>query len=90
MASLPGAPGDVLAVWTGDDLTDDLIRVGEVLDGKPAVANYVVVITHRDQLGRWMGIQGQPGGVGPVDCTPFLSDSRTMSNHDEPKPNDHG
>jgi hypothetical protein len=39
-------------------------------------------------LGRWIGIQGQPGGVGPVDCTPFLSDVRTMSNHDEPKPDD--
>jgi hypothetical protein len=77
-------------VWTGQNLTQDLIRVGEALEGKPAVANHVVIITHRDQVGRWMGIQGQPGGVGPVDCTPFLSDSRTMSNHDEPKPNDRG
>ncbi len=89
MTSLPAAPGDVLAVWTGQSLPDDLIRVGEALQGKPAVANHVVVITHQDQVGRWMGIQGQPGGVGPVDCTPFLSDARTMSNHAEPKPNDH-
>jgi hypothetical protein len=90
MTSLPAAPGDVLAVWTGGGMFEDLIRVGEALDGKPAVANHVVVITHQDQVGRWMGIQGQPGGVGPVDCTPYLSDVRTMSNHAQPKPDDHG
>jgi hypothetical protein len=90
MTIIPAAPGDVLAVWTGDGLCEDMIRVDEALEGKPAVANHVVIITHQDQVGRWMGIQGQPGGVGPVDCSPFLSDSRTESNHDQPKPNDHG
>ena len=90
MPAKPAARGDVLAVWTGNGPFQDLIRVGEALQGKPAVANHVIVVTHQDQIGRWMGIQGQPGGVGPVDCTPFLSDSRTRSNHDEPKPNDHG
>jgi len=88
MTNLPAAPGDVLAVWTGDGELQDLIRVGEALCGKPAVADHVVIITHQDRLGRWIGIQGQPGGVGPVDCTPFLADVRTMSNHDEPKPDD--
>jgi hypothetical protein len=58
MTSLPAAPGDVLAVWTGQDLTQDLIRVGEALEGKPAVANHVVIITYRDQVGRWMGDPG--------------------------------
>jgi hypothetical protein len=58
MTSLAAAPGDVLAVWTGNGMFQDLIRVGEALDGKPAVANHVVVITHQDQVGRWMGIQG--------------------------------
>jgi hypothetical protein len=90
ITNLPAAPGDVLAVWTGSGLVQNFIRVGEALLGKPAVANHVVVITHRDAKGRWMGIQGQPGGVGLVDCTPYLSDSRTMSNHDQPKPDDHG
>jgi hypothetical protein len=90
MTSLPAAPGDVLAVWTGQGMAEDLIRVGEALDGKPAVANHVVVITHQDKVGRWMGIQGQPGGVGLADCTPYLRDTRTMSNHGEPKPDDHG
>lgn len=90
MNALPAAPGDVLAVWTGDNIAEKLIRLGEFLDGKPAVANHVIVVTHQDQVGRWMGIQGQPGGVGLVDCTPYLSDSRTRSNNAQPKPDDHG
>jgi len=87
---ITAAPGDVLAVWTSASLASDLIRVGEVLEGKPGVANHVIGITHQDALGRWIGIQGQPGGVGMVDCTPFLSDSRTRSNHDQPRLDDHG
>jgi hypothetical protein len=90
MATIQAARGDVLAVWTGSGLIQNLIRAGEALQGKPAVANHVIVVTHQDQVGRWIGIQGQPGGVGLVDCTPFLSNSRTMSNHAQPKPDDHG
>lgn len=90
MSVLAAAPGDVLAVWTGDGLTQDLIRVGEALEGKPAVANHVVIVTHQDQQGRWIGIQGRPGGVGVADCTPYLSDPRTMSNHAQPKPDGAG
>jgi len=90
MSTLAAAPGDVLAVWTGDTIIENAIRLGERLEGKPAIANHVVLITHQDQLGRWMGIPGQPGGVGNVDVTPYLSDSRTRSNHDQPRPNDNG
>ena len=89
MTTLAAAPGDVLAVWTDPSLASDLIRVGEALRGLPAVANHVAIITHQDQKGRWIGIQGAPGGVGLVDCTPWLSDSRTRSNHEQPKPDDH-
>jgi len=87
---LPAAPGDVLAVWTSGSLSSDLIRVGEALAGQPAVANHVAILTHQDKRGRWIGIQGQPGGVGLCDCTPWLADSRTRSNHAQPKPDDHG
>jgi hypothetical protein len=90
MSSLPAAPGDILAVWTGHSLVQDLIGVGEALQGRPAIANHVIVVTHQDQAGRWMGIGGRAGGVGPVDCTPLLSDPRTMSNHGQPRPDDHG
>lgn len=87
---IPAAPGDILAVWTSSSWTSNWIRVGYAIRGKPSVANHVVILTHRDKFGRWMGIQGQPGGVGLVDCTHWLNDSRTRSNHDQPKPNYRG
>jgi hypothetical protein len=85
MPPLEPSPSDVLAVWTSRSFTANAIRVSEAMEGKPAVANHVIIITHQDKLGRWMGIQGEPGGVGLVDCTPFLRDSRTRSNHDQPR-----
>lgn len=87
---MPARPGDVLAVWTGAGWAEAAIRIGSVLEGKPAVANHVVIVTHLDQAGRWMGIEGRPGGVGPVDCTPFLSDTRTRSNTKQPRADDGG
>lgn len=86
MAVLPASPGDVLAVWSDASVWSDLIRAGEALRGQPAVASHVVIVTHLDGHGRWTGIAGQPGGVGLCDCTPYLADSRTRSNHDQPKP----
>lgn len=80
----PGA-SDVLAVWTGSGFVQDAIRIGDVLEGKPAVANHVVGITHQDKNGRWMGLEGRPGGFGLVDVTPYLSDPRTRSNHFQPR-----
>lgn len=82
---MDAAPGDVLAVWTGDGFVDRVIRLGSLLQGKPAIANHVIIVTHQDTLGRWMGIEGRPGGVGPVDCTPYLADARTRSNHTQPR-----
>jgi hypothetical protein len=82
---LDAAPGDVLAV-AGGGPGGWLVRVGEAMAGKATLAGHVVGITHQDALGRWMGIQGQPGGVGLTDCTPYLSDSRTRSNHGQPRP----
>lgn len=90
MTPLPAAPGDVLAVATGPPWVQRIIRLGGLLEGKPAPVNHVIGITHQDAAGRWIGLQGQPGGVGLVDCTPYLSDKRTRSNHAQPKPDDHG
>jgi hypothetical protein len=84
--TLPAAPGDVLAVAAGPWLVRQVIRLGEAMRGLPSPANHVIIVTHQDQLGRWVGIQGQPGGVGPVDCTPFLSARVTRSNHGQPRP----
>ena len=88
--TLPAAPGDVLAVATGPPWVRRLIRLGGLLEGKPTPVNHVIGITHQDALGRWIGLQGQPGGVGLVDATPYLSDPRTRSNHGQPKPDDAG
>lgn len=85
--ALPAAPSDVLAVGGyGGSWGQKLIRLGSVLRGQPGVSNHVVVITHLDQAGRWIGIEGRPGGVGPCDCTPYLSQSTTRSNHGQPRP----
>ena len=87
MSTLPAAPGDVLAV-VGGGIAGSIIRFGEWVAGKPDKAGHVVGITHQDARGRWIGIQGEPGGVNLVDCTPFLNDSRTRSNHGQPRAND--
>jgi hypothetical protein len=81
MTALPAAPGVVLAVWESGGLAMDVVRAGEALAGEEAVAGHVIVVTHADALGRWIGIQGQPGGVGLADCTPHLADSRTRGNY---------
>lgn len=88
MTNLPAAPGDVLAVCTGHTTIENLIRAGEALQGKPAIANHVAIVTHQDAAGRWIGIEGRPGGVGPCDCTPYLTNPDTRTNHDQPRPND--
>src|SRR5207245_6638176 len=49
------------------------------------VANHVIGVTHKDVTGRWMGLEGRPGGFGLADCTPYLNDSRTRGNYDQVK-----
>ena len=84
--STVAAPGVILAVWSSDSLAGKMIRVGEVLRGRPGVANHVAVITHKDARGRWIGVEGRPGGVGPVDVSHWLDDERTRGNDAQPKP----
>jgi hypothetical protein len=80
------APGVVLAVRAGPAWIGNLIRAGEALEGQEAVANHVIIITHQDSRGRWTGIQGQPGGVGLADCTPYLANPWTRGNYAQPRP----
>jgi hypothetical protein len=86
VTTLDAAPGDVLAVSAGPWWCRKVIELGERMRGLAAPVNHVIVITHQDALGRWIGVQGQPGGVGPVDCTPYLAAKVTRSNHLQPKP----
>jgi hypothetical protein len=83
---LPAAPGDVLAVSAGPWWARQLIEAGERLRGLACPVDHVVIVTHQDRVGRWIGIQGQPGGVALADCTPYLSAPVTRSNHGQPKP----
>lgn len=86
---IPAAPGDVLAV-AGGGLGGYLVDLGQAIANKPSIGTHVVGITHQDVKGRWIGIQGHPGGVALVDCTPFLNDARVRSSHGQPRANDHG
>jgi hypothetical protein len=79
-------PGTVLAVWTSASWTSNFIRAGYALRGKPSLANHVAIVTHRDKFGRWIAVQGQPGGVSLVDVTPWLKDKRTRANTAQPRP----
>jgi hypothetical protein len=84
---IPAAPSDVLAVYGGPSSWGQrLIRIGGILAGHTGVANHVQIVTHQDQAGRWIGIEGRPGGVGLCDCTPSLNSDLTRSNHDQPRP----
>lgn len=84
MTPLAVAPGDILAV-VGGGLGGWLVDVGQAIAGRPSMGTHVVVVTHKDQLGRWIGIDGQPGGVALCDCTPYLTDARVRSNHYQPR-----
>jgi len=88
MKPLEVGPGDVLAVAGSNDWFAKAIRWFEKIGGRPHQVNHVVIITHQDDQGRWMGIAGQPGGVGPADMTKFLTQSQTNTNHYQPRPND--
>jgi len=77
-------PGDVIAVRTGG-WAAWLIRLGARIRGLPGSVNHVVVVHHRDDHGRWIGLEGRPGGVGWVDCTNYLRSPATVDNGAQPK-----
>lgn len=83
-------PGDVLAVLSSDNLFSRIIRFAARLSHKPDLIDHVMVVTHQDSQGRWIGIEGKPGGVGLCDVTPYLNNPRTRGNHLQPRPNDRG
>jgi hypothetical protein len=88
--TLEVGPGDVLAVLASDNFFSRLVRFAARLSNKPDLVDHVVIVTHQDEQGRWLGIEGRPGGVGLCDVTPYLNDPRTRSNHPQPRPNDSG
>lgn len=83
------SPGDVLAVNT-HQFWNNIVRFGEWFQHRASHAGHVVIVTHQDQAGRWMGIEGRPGGVGNCDVTPYLTDPDTRVNHAQSRPDDAG
>src|SRR6476660_195710 len=77
-------PGDILAVWTGNSLPDEAIRVGAVIEGQSGLNNHVVGMHHWTDGVAW-GIEGKPGGVGWADITRYLEDPHTTHNIDQEK-----
>jgi hypothetical protein len=85
---IPASPGDVLAVINkGGGLFGPVIQEFEEWQGKSDIANHVVVLLRQDALGRWLGVEGKPSGVGIVDATSYLSDPHTRSNNAQPRLN---
>lgn len=84
------APGDVLAVLGSRGMFSKLIRFSAWLQRKPDHIDHVVIVTHQDRAGRWLGISGQPGGVAICDLSRYLNDPLTNSNNAQPRPDDEG
>lgn len=90
---MPGvdvAPGDIVAVLGSRGTFSKLIRFAAWLQRKPDHIDHVVIVTHQDAHGRWIGISGQPGGVAMCDVSRYLRDPLTNTNHDQPRPDDKG
>ena len=88
--TLEVGPGDVLAVLASDNFFSRLVRFAARISGKTDLVDHVVIVTHQDEQGRWIGIEGRPGGVGSCDITHYLNDPRTRGNRLQPRPNDKG
>lgn len=88
--SLEVGPGDVVAVLGSHGVFSKVIQFSEWLSGKPHLVDHVVVVTHQDVHGRWIGISGQPGGVAVCDVSKYLLHTEANSNHAQPKLNDAG
>src|SRR5436305_14017385 len=84
------AAGDILAVLDDNGIASKIIRLCEWMQGRDHHADHIVIVTHQDQMGRWMGIEGEAGGVRLCDCMPYVNNPVVRTNHDQPRPNDQG
>lgn len=78
--------GTVLAVRTGG-LAGWWIRFGAAWRNLPNLDNHIVIVHHVDSSGTVWGIEGQPGGVGWVDCANYfygVNGSYVVSNWRQP------
>lgn len=83
----PLLPGDVVVVRTPGPWAW-LIRLGEMLQGKPDLRNHVAMVHHVANGVRWY-LEGRPSGLGwrgvPEDSDPYLGSKWTVTNAAQPK-----
>ncbi len=80
------APGDVICTRNPRGWMARFIRLGAALQDKPNLVNHVIVVHHRDPKGVLWGLEGRPGGVGPIALTKrVLEQPYVISNSEQPK-----
>lgn len=60
------------------------IRLRSRLMGLPDLHNHVALATHRDETGRWRGLEGRPSGFGWANLERLLDHPDTIANVDQP------
>jgi hypothetical protein len=70
--------GDVFAVRTSGD-NQDVIELGEALQGKPNLDDHVAVMHHWDGNVPW-GLEGRPSSVGWVDMRKYIGHPQAWNN----------
>lgn len=80
-------PADVVVVRT-PGFWSWLIRLGEMLQGKPDLRNHVAMVHHEADGVRWY-LEGRPSGLGwravAVDDDPYEKSKWTITNAAQPK-----
>lgn len=76
-------PGDVLVAATADK-GGWWIRLRSRMMRQPALHNHVALATHRDDTGRWRGLEGRPGGFGWCNLDTYLAHPATVANTEQP------
>lgn len=74
--------GDVLVVYD-PTIGGELIRLGEALEGKPAMWNHILIFSHYDANGTPWAIEARPGVVGwtaAQDLARYMSSFHTIDN----------
>jgi hypothetical protein len=80
-------PADLVIVRT-PGLAGEVIRFGEMLQGKPDLRNHVAMFHHAADGVNWY-LEGRPGGLGwrafPAGADGYASSRWTITNADQPK-----
>jgi hypothetical protein len=76
-------PGTVIVTATKDRWAKWL-RLRSRIMGRPALHNHVALVSHRDETGRWRGLEGRPSGFGWCNLDKYLEHPDSISNATQP------